>query len=58
VNTLNNEPQTNDKGWSSSFGMRHEANIKNKTVTKILKEPCTWMDYLKKRPKQQNMDMR
>jgi hypothetical protein len=61
VNILNKQPLTNYKGWSSSLGVRRGAKkpfiVKNKFVTKSIKEPRTWTDSLDKRPKRRNMDI-
>jgi hypothetical protein len=57
---LNKKPQTNDKGWSSSLGVGRGANpftVKNKFVTKIMRELWTWTDSLDSQPKRRNMDM-
>jgi hypothetical protein len=62
VDTLNKQPWTDDKGWSFGLcvgcGANNFSPQKNKIVTKILKEPQTWMDSLDKRPKRWNRDMR
>jgi hypothetical protein len=59
---LNKQPQTNNKGWSSSLGFELGANnpspYKNKRVTKSSKEPRTWTNSLDKKPKRQNIYMR
>jgi hypothetical protein len=61
VNTLNKQPWTNDKGWSSSLGdgmgitTPHNKKI---AFTKHLTEPRTRKDSLDIRPKLRNMDMR
>jgi hypothetical protein len=58
------QPQTNDKGWSSSgagvmgVGLTTLHPKKNKFVTKNEIQPRTRMDYLDKRPQGRNMDMR
>jgi hypothetical protein len=47
ANILNMQPRTNDKGWSFSLGVGREAIpfiVKNKFVTKSIKEPRIWMD--------------
>jgi hypothetical protein len=53
----NKQPRTNDKGWSSSLGVRRDAN--NHSPQKK-KQICYeyWTDSLDKRPKPRNMDMR
>jgi hypothetical protein len=61
ANVLNKQPQTDNKGWSSSLGVGRGAatlHHKNKLVTINLTEPWTWTDSLDKRPKLWNMDMR
>jgi hypothetical protein len=62
VNTLNEQPQTSEKGWSSSLGVGRGANnlspYNRKIVTKNQKEFQTRTDSLAKRPKQQTMDIR
>jgi hypothetical protein len=48
ANILNKQPQTNDKGRSSSLGvgLTTPHRKKNKQVTKMLLEPRTWADSL------------
>jgi hypothetical protein len=62
ANILNKKLQTNNKRWSSSWGVEREADNtspkENKFVTKNETEPQTWSDSLDKRSKQWNMDMR
>jgi hypothetical protein len=56
ANILNMQPQINDKGWSSNFGLQ-PLTVENQLVTKCSTEPRTWTDYLDERLNGQNMDM-
>jgi hypothetical protein len=61
VNILNKQSRTEDKGWSSSWGVGRGDNnltVKNKLLTKDHKKPRTWTDFLDKRSKRKKMDMR
>jgi hypothetical protein len=58
-NILNKQSRTNDKRWFPRGGGGEQPfTVKNKCVPKNAIEPQTWMDFLDKRPKQQNMDIR